>query len=76
MTRVNRVKEVIDKYYKRAECGIFNTHGMFNDEMFTVYDEDGVIVDVCFAYEYFEVFGLTEEEFKEVEDYYESLGEK
>lgn len=41
----------------------FNTHSIYGDPMETLYSEDGVTLDYCALYGYFEVFGLTEEEF-------------
>lgn len=73
MNRVDNVKKVIDFFYFDANCGIFNSKGIANDTMTTVYDMDGVRVDICYDWDYFEVFGLTETEFGEVEEYYNSL---
>lgn len=33
-------------------------------------------IDVCYYYSYFEVFGLSDAEFEELEKYYDSLGRK
>ena len=41
--------------------------------METVYAGEGLIIDVCFFYEYFEVFGLSDGEFKKLEKFYEGL---
>lgn len=76
--KVKKVKEVIrdnfvDEYPICINCGIFNTRNFVGDPMYTIYKEDDVSVDVCSAYSYFEVFGLTKEEFKDVEDYYNRL---
>lgn len=38
--------------------------------MSTIYDEDGLTIDVCYRYSYFEVFGLTDEEFEELKKFY------
>lgn len=73
MTVLEKVKEVIREYYEYADCGIFNTKNIVGDTMTTVYEEMGVVVDVCYGYAYFEVFGLNDEEFEELENYYDSL---
>lgn len=39
--------------------------------MHNVYEKDGVSIDVCYRYEYYEVFGLNEEDFLELEKAYE-----
>lgn len=41
--------------------------------MSTIYDEDGLTIDVCYYYSYFEVFGLTDEEFEELKKFYAYL---
>lgn len=41
--------------------------------MTNIYAEDGVYIDICYDYEYFEVFGLLKEEFNELEYYYLEL---
>jgi hypothetical protein len=43
------------------------------DPMSTIWEEDGVTIDICYEYEYFEVFGLTEEEENELLAFYNSL---
>jgi hypothetical protein len=35
--------------------------------METIYNEDGITVDYCYYYGYIEIFGLTDEEYKELE---------
>ena len=41
--------------------------------MENIYESEDLIIDICYGYAYFEVFGLTDEEFDELENYYESL---
>jgi len=73
MTKLDKAKKVIEHYYTEASCGIFNTHNLVNDPMETLYEESDVIIDICRPYEYFEVFGLSEEEFSELEKFYMDL---
>ena len=70
---VEKVKEVIKNNVKHAMCGIFDCSNTAGDLMKTIYNKDGVSVDICRNCEYFEVFGLTDEEFSEVESFYEDL---
>lgn len=70
---VEKVKEVIKNNIEDAPCGIFDCHNIVGDPMETIYDEAGVRIELCREYEYFEVFGLTNEEFSEVESFYEDL---
>ena len=72
--RLNTVKNIIKENYDDGKCGIFNMRNLVGDIMTTIYDEDGVTVDICYNYSYFEVFGLSNKEFEELEKYYEMLG--
>ena len=73
MNKVDIAKKIVDDLYAEIHCGIFSTRNNAGDPMMTVYDKDGLTIDVCSAYGYFEVFGLSEEEFDELEKFYNSL---
>lgn len=73
MNKLEKAKEIIRKHYAAGTLGIFDCRNTAGDFMTTVYDEDGLTIDMCYHYEYFEVFGLTNEEFSELEEYYNSL---
>ena len=73
---VEKVKEVIKNNIEDALYGIFDYRNVVGDPMETIYDEDGIIIDLCRDWGYFEVFGLTDEEFAEVEYFYEDLVSK
>lgn len=66
-------KNVIKENYAYAECGIFDCRNLVGDSMSTIYDEDGLQIEICYDYCYFEVFGLTDKEFEELEKYYDDL---
>ena len=66
-------KNIIKKNYEDAQCGIFDCRNIVGDSMTTIYDEDGLQIDICYRYSYFEVFGLTDEEFQELEGCYEEI---
>jgi hypothetical protein len=74
MTNLEKAKKIIRENFSQAECGIYNTHNVSGDLMGTIYDENGLRIDICVYYGYFEVFGLTDEEFEELERFYNSLG--
>lgn len=79
MSRENeflKVKEIIKEYIEEARCGIFNTRNLVGDIMVNIYAGEFFIVDICYYYEYFEVFGTTYTEFKELEKYYNELNGK
>ena len=67
---VEKVKEVIENNIGDALCGIFDCRNFVGDPMETIYDEMGVRIEICRNWGYFEVFGLTDEEFSEVESFY------
>ena len=73
MARIDKVKEVIRENYDDAQCGLFFTRNIVGDKMDTVYEEDGVTVDICYHWAYFEVFGLNEMEKYELDKFYKSL---
>lgn len=75
MNNLEKAKEIVKKYYKDADCGIFNSRNVLGDGMITIYKNESLTIDICYNYAYFEVFGLTNEEFRELEKYYGSLEE-
>lgn len=74
MTKLEIAKQIIKENYEYAECGIFNTRNIMGDPMVTAYHKDGLTIDICYGYSYFEVFGLTNDEFEALSDYYNELG--
>lgn len=73
MEKLNKIKKVIKENYNNADCGLFFTHNLVNDYMTTIYKEDGVTIDICIDWSYFEIFGLNKEEKAEIMMYYYSL---
>lgn len=73
MARIDLVKRVIKDRYNDANCGLFFTPNWAGDQMSTIWEEDGVTIDICYGYSYFEVFGLTEEEENELSRFYDSM---
>lgn len=73
MSNLERAKKIIKRFYRVADCGIYDSRNICGDSMETIYDEDGLTIDICYLYSYFEVFGLSNDEFKELEKYYNSL---
>lgn len=70
--KLEKAKQIIDQYYDMASCGIFACNGWGGDDMYTIYSNNGLVIDICFRYGYFEVFGLSKEEFFELEEYYDN----
>lgn len=73
MNKLEKAKEIVKENYRDAQCGMFNTRNVVGDVMTNIYDENGLIVDICYDYMYFEVFGLSDNEFVELLKYYNSL---
>ena len=73
MDKLEIAKRIIKENIDDARCGIFNTRNLVGDTMETLYDSDDLTIDICYFWMYFEVFGLTEEEFEKLEKYYNSL---
>ena len=73
MSKLEIAKKVIAENIDDARCGIYDTRNIVGDYMDTLYASDDLIVDICYGYAYFEVFGLTDNEFAELEKYYETL---
>ena len=73
MSKLEIAKKVIAKYINDARCGIFDTRNIVGDFMENIYESEDLIIDICYGWAYFEVFGLTDSEFVELEKYYKSL---
>lgn len=73
MSNLEKAKEIIKANYEDADCGIFNSRNTIGDTMNTIYQGEGLTIDICYGYAYFEVFGLSSAEYAELEDYYYSL---
>lgn len=73
MNKLEKAKEIIKKVYRYADCGIFNTRNLCGDDMENIYSDKELTIDICFTWLYLEVFGLSDEEFKELVKYYEKL---
>ena len=73
---MEKVKAVISNNIEDALYRIFDCCNICGDPMETIYDEGGIRIDLCRNWRYFEVFGLTNEEFAEVESFYEDLVSK
>jgi len=72
-SKLDIAKKIIEEQYEYYRCGIFNSRNTAGDHMCTIYNENGLVIDVCDDWEYFEVFGLTQKEFNELSDFYDKL---
>ena len=76
MSNLEMAKKIIKASYRDANCGIYNCRNIIGDAMETIYEGEGLTIDICYRYSYFEVFGLSDAEFRELKKYYNSLGRK
>lgn len=74
--KLRKVKRVIKRYITYGRHGLFNSRNIVGDKMETLYCNKGVIVDLCFGCDYFEVFGLNTKDFEKLLRYYNKLAEK
>lgn len=66
---------ISDRFYKLLDflrnsnllgMQVFNCESLVNDAMECVYSEDGIRVLVCYYWNYVEVLGISDEEFKAI----------
>ena len=75
MNKLEKAKKIIKKYFNNGDCGIYDSRNIVGDPMINIYDDGDLTIDICYSYSYFEVFGLSDDEFAELEKYYNELGE-
>lgn len=73
MSNLELAKQIIKENIADGKHGIFDTRNLIGDRMTCLYRGNELQVDICYGWKYFEVFGLTEVEFAELEEYYEEL---
>ena len=75
---ITKVKEVIAQYIEDADCGCYFTRNICGDRMSELFEDldNKIEVDICYGYNYFEIFGLTEEEEKEITEFYQKEKEE
>ena len=76
MNNLEKAKEIIRANYSDARYGIFDSRNLIGDVMNTIYEGDGLTIDICYCWGYFEVFGLSDADYEELETYYNSLEKK
>lgn len=73
MNKLEKVKEIITKNFSKGDCGIFNTQNIAGDRMITIYADGELTINICYTWSYFEVFGLSDDEFTKLARYYSKL---
>ena len=75
MTKLEKAKEIITKNFSEGDCGIYDSRNVVGDRMTNIYTDGDLTIDICYHWNYFEVFGLSDEEFAELARYYSKLGD-
>ena len=73
MNKLRKAKEIIRKNIEHGDYGLLDEENILGDETYNIYNENGLIINICYEQSYFEVIGLSDEEFKKLEDYYNNL---
>lgn len=66
-------KRIIKELYNLGDCGLYNSRNLVGDCMTNIYDDEELVIDICYYYSYFEVFGLSDSDFDELKQFYETL---
>lgn len=64
--RLIKLKKFLKGVFKKR-IQAFTTKNIVGDYMETIYNKDGIQVDYAPGYGYIEIFGLTDEEYEELE---------
>lgn len=73
MTLLEEIKAVLLANIADALFGIYNEHRPTSDDTHCLFERGGVIVNIYHTYEYFEVLGLSDDAFDEIEEYYDAI---
>lgn len=68
-----KVKQIIKELYPQVSCGMYNTHNWCGDLTASVFSGEYFKVNICCEYEYFEIFGTTDEEWAELKNIYKEF---
>lgn len=71
--KLDIAKRIIKEYYDAACCGIYASRNFVGDPMNSIYDDGELSIDICYHWSYFEVFGLSHDDFTELQKFYNSL---
>lgn len=73
MNKLEKAKEIVKENFENARYGIFDSRNTVGDYISNLYNDGELQIDICYPYRYYEVFGLSCDEFEELEAYYNSL---
>jgi hypothetical protein len=70
----NIVKKIIKENIKDADSGLYDNRNWVGDRMSTLFKGKYFMLDICYYYSYYEIFGTTKIEFNKLHDYYKKCG--
>ena len=73
MNKLEKAKEIIKANINRGGLGIFDSRNNLGAFIKTIFSQGGLTINICEYWQYFEVFGLTDREFRELGRYYDEL---
>lgn len=71
--KLDIAKRIIKEYYDEACLGIFDSRSIVGDPMNRIYDDGELSIDICYHWSFFEVFGLSNDDFTELKEFYEEF---
>lgn len=75
LSKLDIAKEVIRDHWMLARLGIYNGPNNSGAPVYMIYHDHEMEIYICYCYEYFEVYGLTDDEFADLKKYYDELVE-
>jgi hypothetical protein len=72
-TKLKVAKQIIKDNLIYGRYGLFNSRNTVGDRMVVLFKNAYIEIDICYEYEYFEIFGLTDNEFNELLHFYNSI---
>lgn len=76
LSGLEEVKKIIKQHYNEADCGLYFCRNTAGDTMTHLYCKNGILIDICYEWSYFEVFGLDSVQQLELKEFYKSLHRK
>lgn len=71
---LEKVKDLIKENIDCGDLGLYRTRNVVGDVMSNIYKGEYITLDICYGYSYFEVFGLTEVEWEDLQKFYVKIG--
>ena len=68
-----KIKSIMKECIGMGDCGLYNTRNIVGDNMQNLFQGKYFSLDICYEHSYFEVFGMTDEEYELLKEYYDKL---